>query len=783
VNLQQQNGQRTGRVQPQTETVTSVHGDQQAVAARRWVLSGHVQGVGFRPFVFRLADYYGLTGWVRNRMGLVEVLAQGSTAVLDDFGHALLNHAPALARAEVVSTESVAISKQDAFTILESVAGGKAEVHLPTDLYACDDCINELNDPADRRYHYPFINCTQCGPRYTLIRELPYDRQNTSMAGFQLCPACSAEYNDPSDRRFHAEPVACPDCGPSLEFHLADGEVLKDNDAALAACVTALRDGLVVAVKGIGGYHLVCDAGCDRAVQHLRSRKPRPHKPLAVMFPAPAANPLGPISAGVSLTENEQQLLLSAERPIVLAKKRDMTSLSSLVAPGLQEIGVFLPYSPLHHLLLNDFAAPLVATSANLSGEPVLTGNEEVASRLAHIAEGFLHHNRPIERVADDPVFRTIAHVPRPLRLGRGNAPLEIRLPLRLEQPVLAVGGHMKNTVCLAWEERAVISPHIGEMTSPRSRKIFEQTVEDLQSLYQVQAEQVVCDAHPGYASTCWAEKSGLPLHKVFHHYAHASSTFEESVDGELWLVFTWDGVGYGADGTLWGGEALVGRPGQWKRAATMRSFRLPGGERAGREPWRSAAALCWETDSEWSGLPADTDLLYQAWSQQLNAPQTTAVGRLFDAAAALTGVCHKASFEGQGPMLLEALAHTGTAAINLPMSQNESGLWVSDWSVLLPVLMDEARPVTERAACFHTSMASNLLQQALHICREHSVRHVALSGGVFQNRVLTELSVKLLESTGFTVQLPETVPVNDAGLSYGQIIEYASRQRDSSAP
>ncbi|MFQ5644686.1 MAG: carbamoyltransferase HypF [Thiogranum sp.] len=758
----------------QVETTVAARDSRQAVSARRWLLTGRVQGVGFRPFVYGLADRYGLTGWVRNRPGFVELLAQGSAVALDDLEHALLHDAPPLAHAEIVSTETVAAEKLAAFTILESVVEGDADIHLPTDLYACDDCTRELNDPSDRRYRYPFINCTQCGPRYTLVRKLPWDRRHTGMADFQLCPACAGEYSDPTSRRFHAEPVACPVCGPSLVFSQPEQSPVHGNDAALAACVGALRDGLVIAIKGIGGYHLVCDASCDRAIEQLRSRKPRPHKPLAVMFPAPADRPLGPVSAAVRLTQAESRLLLSAQRPIVLAQKRKGAVLSPLVAPGLRETGVFLPYSPLHHLLLNDFGAPLIATSANISGEPVLTDNAEVESRLAHIAAAFLHHDRPIERVADDPVFRSIAGVPRPLRPGRGTAPLEVKLPFRLEQPVLAVGGHMKNTLCLAWDERAVISPHIGEMNSPRSREIFERTIADLQALYRVQVERIVCDAHPGYAGTRWAEHAGLPLHKVFHHCAHAASTFEAGSDGGARLVFTWDGVGYGEDGTLWGGEALLGRPGHWQRVATMRSFRLPGGERAGREPWRSAAALCWETGVDWSGIPADAGLLQHAWSRKLNAPATTAVGRLFDAAAALTGVCSTASFEGQGPMYLEALADGGSVAIDMPLSQNESGLWVSDWSVLLPMLMDESQPVAERAACFHASMADSLLRQAGRIRADHAVKHVALSGGVFQNRLLTELCVERLQDAGFSVHVSATIPVNDAGLSYGQVIEYA---------
>ena len=764
-------------VQPLTETKTSGYGIHETVAARRWLLTGRVQGVGFRPFVFRIATQYGLSGWVRNRSGTVELLAQGNETALMKFEHALLNNAPSLAQPEILSSEPVNASDIDSFTILDSTASEHANIHLPTDLYACDDCVGELNDPTDRRYRYPFINCTQCGPRYTLIRELPYDRQNTSMAGFPLCPACSAEYHDPANRRFHAEPVACPDCGPALEFRETNGRTINGTDAALEACVEALRNERVIAIKGIGGYHLVCDAGSDRAIQHLRTLKPRLHKPLAVMFPAPADNPLGPVESIVELEPVEQDHLLSAERPIVLARKRPgPTALSALIAPGLKEIGVFLPYSPLHHLLLNDMGTPLIVTSANLSGEPVLTDNVEVERRLAHLAEGFLHHNRPIERVADDPVVRTIAHVPRLIRPGRGIAPIERQLPFRLEQAVLAVGGHMKNTVCLAWEDRAVISPHIGEMTSPRSQHIFEQTIETLQMLYQVQVEQLVCDAHPGYASTRWAERRGLPVQKIFHHYAHASSTFEKEAGAETCLTFTWDGVGYGEDGTLWGGEALLGRPGNWQRVATMRPFRLPGGERAGREPWRSAAALCWETGTEWDGIPGDADLLHNAWSKGINAPQTTAVGRLFDAAAALTGVCTEASFEGQGPMYLETLAGTGAQAFDLPISRNESGLWVSDWSVLLPMLLDGANPVEQRADCFHRSMANNLLQQAVRIRDEQPVSQVALSGGVFQNRRLCELSVDLLNEAGFHVHIPATIPINDAGLSYGQVIEFLYR-------
>ncbi|MEN8107925.1 MAG: carbamoyltransferase HypF [Pseudomonadota bacterium] len=751
----------------------NVHKDFAAqVTAHRIVVSGRVQGVGFRPFIYRLATGQQLSGWVLNRVGQVEIHIQGPAAALAQFERLLIAQAPPLARPHIESSTTVDPADLTGFAIHASISAGAASIHVPPDLFTCDDCLRELNDPADRRYHYPFINCTQCGPRYTLIRDLPYDRPSTTMAGFELCPDCRKEYENPADRRFHAEPVACPVCGPALTFRTPAGNTVDGNDAALQACIDAIRTGSIVAIKGIGGYHLVCDAGNDNAIDTLRARKPRPHKPLAVMFPAPPAAPLAAVSKAVHLGNTQEELLLSAARPIVLAQQRDEGALSDRVAPGLDEIGVMLPYSPLHHLLLNACGVPLVATSANISGEPVLTNNREVEARLAHVADACLHHNRPIERPADDPVYRLIGNVPRPVRLGRGVAPLECDLPFTLAQPVIAVGGHMKNTVALAWDSRLVVSPHIGDMGNAHSLKVFEQTVTDLQSLYNVSATTVLCDAHPGYATSRWAEHCGLPVAKIFHHHAHASAAYTDDSDTD-WLVFTWDGVGYGADGSLWGGEALLGRPGGWQRVASLRPFHLPGGERAGREPWRSAAALCWETATHWPELPANAGLLRHAWERRINTPQTSAAGRLFDAAAALTGLCQTASFEGQGPMLLEAASKTRGEPVAMPLTQDDAGLWLSDWAPLLPVLLDDRRSTVERAAVFHASMAHALLDQAQRIRESHGVTHIGLSGGVFQNRVLTELASGLLEADGFTVHIPETVPANDAGLSYGQVIEY----------
>ncbi|MDT8281361.1 MAG: carbamoyltransferase HypF [Gammaproteobacteria bacterium] len=757
---------------------------QSVVSARQIILSGQVQGVGFRPFIYRLAIGHELTGWVKNCVGTVEIHVQGFTKNLDDFVSDIFTKKPPLAKPKLESDRSIAPGVFESFSILQSQSQGEARISVPADLFLCDDCLAELYDISNRRYHYPFINCTQCGPRYTLIRKLPYDRANTTMAGFELCPVCLYEYEDPSDRRFHAEPVACPVCGPALTFHQAT-TLINDNEKAVKNTVDVLREGKVVAVKGIGGYHLMCDAASTEAVIRLRENKHRPHKPLAVMFPSPLGNPFEYAERSLILDEEDKNFLQQAARPILLVKKIRLDNtkaglLSEQIAPGLNEVGMMLPYSPLHHLLLNEFAGPLVATSANISGEPVLIENQQVEQRLQHVADAYLHHNRVIERPADDPVFKTIAGKPRPIRYGRGFTPLELSLPFELEQPLLAVGAHMKNSITLAWGNRAVISPHIGEMDSARSLEVFENTIDDLQKLYDVKVESIICDAHPGYTTSRWARSQKLPLQQVYHHHAHASAAFYECRKNHALIVFTWDGVGYGEDGTLWGGETFVGKPGQWQRVASMRPFRLPGGDKAGRQPWRSAAALCWQTGQNYdiiSGTASKIDpLLHQAWQRNINTPVTTSVGRLFDAAAALTGVCSNASFEGQGPMELEALAGDSADFIGLALDRTDN-LWLTDWAPLVPAMLNTDLSIEQRAALFHVSMAQAMLQQARVIRNEHLVNTVSFSGGVFQNRVLTESVISLLSGDGFEVIMPELIPVNDAGISFGQVMEYGYKR------
>ncbi|HTX04709.1 MAG TPA: carbamoyltransferase HypF [Steroidobacteraceae bacterium] len=763
--------------------------------ARRLRLAGHVQGVGFRPFVYRLAHELELAGTVRNLNGEVEVLVSGPASAVERFAREVIARAPPLARPRLIAEDEAAPVQGPGFAILESAAGESARIFVPPDSFTCDACLAELADPTSRRYRYPFINCTQCGPRYTLIEALPYDRSNTTMGKFALCAPCREEYERPSDRRFHAEPVACAACGPVVWLEevrsVGGGPTLTARgEPALTRSIELLLAGGILAVKGVGGYHLLCDATSEEAVSRLRARKRRPDKPLAVMFPQTGADGLASLRSEVELTELEAQVLVSPARPIVLARRRADSRLARQIAPGLAEVGVFLPYSPLHHLLLIDTGRPLVATSGNVSGEPVITDVAEARERLSAVADASLHHDRPIARPADDSVVRSVLGRPRTLRLGRGLAPLELSLPWRLERPVLATGGHLKTTIALAWEDRVVVSPHIADMGTARSERVFAQVAADLQRLYGVRATEVVCDAHPDYATTAWAERSGLTVNRVWHHHAHASAVAGEvaGAEGPL-LVFAWDGTGLGADGTLWGGETFLGAPGSWRRVASLRPFRLPGGERAARAPWRSAAGVCWETGTALSEPQPDARL-YRAWQNGVNAPRTSSVGRLFDAAAALVLGVREVSYEGQGPMRLEAAA--GLAVLSghcagdyppLPLRPDPQGLLRLDWEPLLGALLRTDRSAAERAAAFHATLAASIVAIARHERRASGIGRVAFTGGVFQNALLSELAYRGLTSAGFQVFLSERLPCNDGGLSYGQIIELAGRRSRGVAP
>jgi len=737
---------------------------------------GQVQGVGFRPFVFRLAKLLDLNGQVQNCKGVVEIFVQGSSINLNKFAEQLIQKSPPLAKPEILENFILDYKAFADFKISSSSDQGQSDIHVPPDFFTCDDCLTELNDPAEKRFRYPFINCTQCGPRYSIIKSLPYDRVNTTMHDFELCTDCSDDYSNPLDRRFHAQPLACGDCGPELTF-LSDDELLNGNEASLKASVQAISSGKIVAVKGVGGYHLICDALNDEAVQKLRQRKHRPEKPLAVMFPMTGDNGLRCLNKFVSPSLYEEEQIIQPTRCIVLVTKNEFSSLSKYIAPGLNEIGVFLPYSPLHHLLLNELHSPVVATSGNISGEPVLTNNIEAEKKLGRIADCFLHHNRKIQRPADDSVIRVINQKARTIRLGRGLAPYEINLSTRLKKPIIAVGGHMKVTVALAWEKRCVISPHISDLDTLRGVQVFDQLITDLQRLYGVKAEKIICDAHSGYASHQWAIKQTLKMEMIYHHHAHAGVLAGSYPEIREWLCFCWDGVGLGEDDTIWGGEAFTGSAANWKRVASFKSFYLPGGDKAGRQPWRSEAALRWEKNEQWMPDIDHAELAFSAWKKKINSPQSSAAGRLFDAAASIIlGKTH-VSFEGQGPMMLEAISDEfETDYIEMELLESDNGILRSDWSALLPMLTDQSISVATRAAVFHNSMALALIHQALAIRKFYDFEAIGLSGGVFQNRLLTEKVMLFAKKYDFKILMPELIPVNDGGLSFGQVIEYSNK-------
>lgn len=741
---------------------------------RQFEITGRVQGVGFRPFVKRLADALQVVGWVKNEASHVSVLVAGEPATLDRFEAGLIDQAPPLAQPKIKSVRVRPTTNFPGFSILASKSGPTIDAELPLDLFLCKECLAEINDPSARRYRYPFTNCTQCGPRYTIITALPYDRANTSMAKFELCQNCRNEFENQEDRRFHAQPLACPQCGPNLVFRSANGQGITGNEQALAACVNALRNGLTVVVRGVGGYHLMCDASSEYAVLRLRARKGRPDKPLAVMVPSGCdRHRLAGMIA--DLDDVEEAALYDPVRPIVLARRRFGAPIATAIAPGLSEVGLMLPYSPLHHLILNEFDGALVATSGNISGEPVITDPNEAEERLVRCCDAFLHHDRPIQRPADDPVWRVMAGRARPIRLGRGSAPITLHNPYSLADTVLACGGQLKTTVALGIADRVIVSPHIGDMGSPRAQRTLEQVAKDLQSLHGTDATGILHDAHPDFTTTRWALRQGTTAIGIQHHTAHASALAGEHGCRENMLVFAWDGLGLGSDGTLWGGETFYGSPGHWQRVGSLRLFRLIGGDRVALEPWRSACALLLETNHHWQYGHTDRASYRRAWAAGAGN-MSSSVGRLFDAAAAMVGLIERCSYDGQAPALVEGASGDISTEFALPV-RPEGAIRRIDWTPLVPMLMDASLPVGERLGRFQGFLSATLVREALHQGAAKRTNIVGLTGGVFQNKRLTEHVTDALRNYGFEVLLHEHIPMNDGGLSYGQIIEFSARK------
>lgn len=746
----------------------------------RFEVSGLVQGVGFRPFVYVTASELGLTGTVANTSSGVLVEVEGAPAAVAELAHRLAHAAPPLADVQEVCETTQPARGGTGFTIEDSPSGEGRTLASP-DVATCDDCLRELADPADRRYRHPFITCTNCGPRFTIITGLPYDRAATTMAGFAMCDACRREYDDPTDRRFHAQPIACPDCGPTLEL-VGDGPRAEGDDAVRRARDLIAR-GLIVAVKGLGGYHLACDARNEAAVAELRRRKQRGDKPFAVMV-----RDRGVADGLVTLDEAERRLLTGIRKPIVLLPRADTEQLGASVAPGNPDLGLMLPYTPLHVLLLE---APgtdaLVMTSGNLSGEPIVTDDDAACERLSSIANAWLRHDRPIHVPCDDSVARYVGGAELPLRRSRGHAPLPVALPFDVD-PVLAVGADLKNTCALASGRYAWVSQHIGDLDDLATQAALTASEAHLEELTGVRPESLVADAHPGYRSSRWAREhaAGREVRTVQHHHAHVASVMGEhglgSDDTVIGVAF--DGTGYGTDGAIWGGEVLVAGYKSFRRAAQLAYVPLAGGDASVLRPYRMALAHLWAAGIPWSDdIPAvaacpetERGVLTHQLSTGLGCVPTSSMGRLFDAVSSIVGVRHTVDYEAEAAIELESLARSVRVSepYRFAITAPDGGPVLAEPAPVLRAVVDDVRrgaPAAEIAARFHAAVATLVADLAGHERRQTGLDVVVLAGGVFQNALLLDSSTRLLEARDFTVLRPRLLPPHDGGIAFGQIL------------
>ncbi|MCS6839615.1 MAG: carbamoyltransferase HypF [Roseiflexus sp.] len=760
---------------------------------RRLMVRGIVQGVGFRPFVYGLAQRLGLGGFVLNDSDGVTLEIEGSADALDAFEQTLRTTPPPLARIDAISVEAVAPCGETIFRIETSRAAAVRNTLISPDVATCDDCLRELFDPADRRFGYPFINCTNCGPRFTIVLDVPYDRAQTTMHVFPMCPACQAEYDDPLNRRFHAQPNACAACGPSLAFHwrsTAFRPSLSTDASPIEQAAAALAQGAILAIKGLGGYHLACDALDHAAVARLRTRKQREAKPFALMAPD-----LETIRQLCYVNKDEEALLMSRQRPIVLLDALPDAPVAPSVAPGYATLGIMLPYTPLHHLLLRAYAAAasgrlpvLVMTSGNLSDEPIAYRDDDAAMRLASIADGMLTHNRDIHMRCDDSVARIVAGGVQLLRRSRGYAPEPVTLALRFPKPLLAVGGHLKNTFCLAKGHDAFLSHHIGDLENLETLTSFREGVRHFARLFDCHPEVVAYDLHPEYLATKEALASDIPLKiGVQHHHAHIASVLaEHGIEGPVIGVAA-DGTGYGLDGAIWGCEVLIADLRNFVRFAHLAYIPLPGGDAAVRQVWRIGATYLWRAFGDAFldlNIPFVQRINRQRWAliarmieRGVNAPPTSSLGRLFDAVAAIVGIRDHALYEGQAAIELETAA--GSDDRPYPFALLEGApLRIDPLPTIRAIVADlqTGAPVAQVSGRFHGTVAEALAQTCERARATGAPATVALSGGVFQNRRLTERLVARLEQSGFRVLLNRRVPPNDGGLCLGQAAVAAAR-------
>ncbi|MEX2492245.1 MAG: carbamoyltransferase HypF [Nitrospirales bacterium] len=752
-------------------------------------IRGTVQGIGFRPFVFRLAQDLSLGGWIANTPQGTLLELEGTQKNLHAFQKRITTELPLTGSIQAMTSTYVPVMGQRSFSIRPSQGDDQTQSVLAPDLATCEDCLQDMKNPQSRRYRYPFTTCSQCGPRFSITLRLPYDRLNTTMDQFLFCDNCQREYDDPSDRRFHAETISCPSCGPQVELWNHEGKLLAQREAGLQAASEVVRHGGILAVKGLGGFQLWVKAESSEAVQRLRQRKLRPTKPLAVLF-----HSLGSLEHHCLLSTNETALLTSPAAPIVLARKRSTSTLAWDVSPNNPYLGAMLPHTPLHHLLMNDLLMPVVATSGNRSEEPLVIDEQEAVHRLHGIADAFLVHNRPIVRPVDDSVVQVVNDKYLIRRRARGYVPTPLSVAPSLDAAhklplILAVGGHLKNTVALTTSDQIIVSQHIGDLSTPEASTQFERTIADMLTLFHVTPQAIACDSHPDYRSSRFAQhfgkKHNIPVLPIQHHYAHiAACRAEHGLQGPV-LGVAWDGAGFGLDETLWGGEFLLCDDTDFTRLAHMKPFRLPGGEVCMREPRRVALALLsevfgekvfeWDLPPLQSFGPQMTQSLVAILDKDVHCPFTSSIGRLFDGVSALLGLSQVASFEGEAAMALEFLAEsdmekTQSQRYRIPIeSQTESeGPWVADWRPLITAIVrdisEQERP-SAIAFGFHQALAMLIANVAEQI----QCPQIVLSGGVFQNALLLKLSESALIKRGFAVYTPQLFGPNDSGLSLGQ--------------
>jgi hydrogenase maturation protein HypF len=760
------------------------------------LVTGVVQGVGFRPFVYNLAMSNKLTGFVRNEGGLVRLELEGEKSAIEAFIQELKSNPPPLAKISGLDTFQMVRNHDKAFAILESASSDLSSKYVPADAATCADCLAELFDPADPRFRYPFTNCTNCGPRFTIIEKLPYDRPCTTMSAFEMCPACRSEYDDPSNRRFHAQPNACPRCGPRLRFYRPGPAGLPEDvlfhGEALAAVIESIKKGQIAAVKGLGGFHLVCDAGNEGAVETLRARKRRSSKAFAVMMAD-----LEMVRRYCELSVEEQQLLLSKQRPITLLKRKN-SLLPRNLAPDVDTLGVMLPYTPLHHLILADVDQPVVATSANLSEEPIAIDNDEALSRLVRVADCFLDHDRRIFSRYDDSVLQVTRNESSFLRRSRGYAPDAITVPFSSNKTVLALGPHLKNTFAFVCDNRAYVSQHIGDLENIETNNHFRQSLETYMNLFDLSPDLIAYDLHPDYFTSSLVselqEKWKLPAIPVQHHHAHIVSCMVDHGLQTPVLGVAFDGIGYGTDESLWGGEFLYCKYDHFDRLGHFDTFLLPGGTQALKQPWRIALGII-------VGLPAGTQELFapflkdleaqygkrdvsivrQQIRAQFNSPLSSSCGRVFDAISALVGVCYQTDYEAQAAIRLQRKARAcNHASLNECLSESYSFSLTRDGPIKIQIRdifieayqdLQEGGKVEDISCKFHSTMAHIVSQTCILLRDKTKVDRVCLSGGVFQNEVLLEMCDRLLAANEFQCYWPQQLPANDGGISLGQAV------------